>query len=134
MWGPSTGNWALSSSGWRVRKPKLYPKRHQRKKGFILRLCLRTLLIHPLYHYRLAKLYEDKAWTGKAIEHYEKFLDFWKDADPGFPEVDDAYFFFKLSADGVTAKPPRDVQRSSVGSIFPDEKTASTVSSKGIGF
>ena len=26
----------------------------------------------------------------KAIEHYEKFLSFWKDADPGITEVDDA--------------------------------------------
>jgi tetratricopeptide (TPR) repeat protein len=47
-------------------------------------------LIHPRYHYRLAILYEQKGWEGKAIEHYEKFLDLWRDADPGIAEVDDA--------------------------------------------
>jgi tetratricopeptide (TPR) repeat protein len=47
-------------------------------------------LIHPRYHYRLAVLYEQKGWIGKAIEHYEKFLELWKDADPGISEVDDA--------------------------------------------
>jgi tetratricopeptide (TPR) repeat protein/tRNA A-37 threonylcarbamoyl transferase component Bud32 len=47
-------------------------------------------LVHPLYHYRLAKLYEEKGLESKAIEHLEKFLDLWKDADPGTAEVDDA--------------------------------------------
>jgi len=40
--------------------------------------------------YRLGKSYEQKGWKGKAIEHYEKFLDLWKDADPGIEEVEDA--------------------------------------------
>jgi tetratricopeptide (TPR) repeat protein len=52
--------------------------------------CKERLLIHPRYHYRLAIRYEQKGWEGKAIEHYEKFLDLWKDADPGIAEVDDA--------------------------------------------
>jgi serine/threonine protein kinase/Tfp pilus assembly protein PilF len=47
-------------------------------------------LIHPVYHYRLAKLHQEKGWEGKAIEQYEKFLDIWKNADPGLPELEDA--------------------------------------------
>ena len=47
-------------------------------------------LIYPKNYYKLAKLYEQKGWKGKAIKHYEKFLDLWKDADPGIAEVEDA--------------------------------------------
>ncbi|MFQ6067133.1 MAG: protein kinase [bacterium] len=46
--------------------------------------------IYAKSFYMLGKIYEQKDWKGKAIEHYEKFLDLWKDADPGFSEVEDA--------------------------------------------
>ena len=40
--------------------------------------------------YMLGKICEEKGWEGKAIENYEKFLDLWKDADPGIVEVEEA--------------------------------------------
>lgn len=43
-----------------------------------------------IYHYRLAKLYEQKGWKGKAIEHYEIFLQTWEDVESGPPNVEDA--------------------------------------------
>jgi tetratricopeptide (TPR) repeat protein len=38
----------------------------------------------------LGNIYEQQGDRGKAIENYEKFLDLWKEADPDFPEVQDA--------------------------------------------
>jgi tetratricopeptide (TPR) repeat protein len=46
--------------------------------------------IYAKSFYMLGKIFEQKDWKGKAIEHYQKFLDLWKDADPGFPEVEEA--------------------------------------------
>jgi tetratricopeptide (TPR) repeat protein len=43
-------------------------------------------LINPIYHFRVAGLYEKKGDKAKAIEHYKKFLEIWKNADPDLPE------------------------------------------------
>jgi len=40
--------------------------------------------------YMLGKIYEELGDTARAKEHYEKFLDLWKDADPGILEIADA--------------------------------------------
>ena len=46
--------------------------------------------IYAKSFYMLGKIFEQKGDTAKALEHYDKFLELWKDADPGFPEVEDA--------------------------------------------
>ena len=46
--------------------------------------------IYAKSFYMLGKIYEEQGNKAKAIEHYEKFLDLWKDADPDIPEVEDA--------------------------------------------
>jgi serine/threonine protein kinase/Tfp pilus assembly protein PilF len=40
--------------------------------------------------YNLGRIYEKQGQRDKAIENFRKFLDLWKDADPGLPEVEDA--------------------------------------------
>ncbi|MCJ7581032.1 MAG: protein kinase [Candidatus Aminicenantes bacterium] len=52
------------------------------------RIQMGDLYVKAFYH--LGKIYEQQNNIAKAIEHYEKFLSLWKDADPGLPEVDDA--------------------------------------------
>ena len=47
-------------------------------------------LRNPRNYYRVAKSYEKKGQKAKAIEHYKKSLDVWRDAVPGIPEVEDA--------------------------------------------
>ncbi len=44
-------------------------------------------LVHPFGHLRLAKLYEQKGLTDKAIEQYELALSYWQNADPGLAPV-----------------------------------------------
>jgi len=48
--------------------------------------------IHPLYHYRLAKIYELNGNKEKAREQYEKFLEIYKNADESIEEKRDAMF------------------------------------------
>jgi tetratricopeptide (TPR) repeat protein len=47
-------------------------------------------LVHPIYYFLLAKLYEEKKMTAEATKCYKKFLSLWNDADPGTAEVETA--------------------------------------------
>ena len=38
----------------------------------------------------LGNIYERMGKKAEAVEHYEKFLELWKDADPDIAEVEDA--------------------------------------------
>ncbi|MGB2956115.1 MAG: hypothetical protein WBB64_09130, partial [Anaerolineales bacterium] len=40
--------------------------------------------------YMLGQIEEQQGNTANAIEHYEHFLDLWKNADPGIAEIEDA--------------------------------------------
>jgi tetratricopeptide (TPR) repeat protein len=50
----------------------------------------RVLIDAVKAHYWLGTAYEQSGWTAKAIGQYETFLEIWKDADEGIPEVEDA--------------------------------------------
>jgi serine/threonine protein kinase/tetratricopeptide (TPR) repeat protein len=47
-------------------------------------------LTPPKVYYELGRLYDKNGEKVKARKHYRRFLDLWKDADPGQPGVDDA--------------------------------------------
>jgi serine/threonine protein kinase/tetratricopeptide (TPR) repeat protein len=47
-------------------------------------------LIHPLYHYRLGRVLEEKGDKAGAAVEFRKFLEYWKDADATHPELADA--------------------------------------------
>jgi tetratricopeptide (TPR) repeat protein/tRNA A-37 threonylcarbamoyl transferase component Bud32 len=49
-----------------------------------------TLMLNPQYILELARLYDEKGDAARAREHYRRFLDLWKDADAGLPEVAEA--------------------------------------------
>jgi tetratricopeptide (TPR) repeat protein len=61
-------------------------------EGIIEFLPGRTLWgdLYAQSYYKLGRIYEQQGNKAIAIENYEKFLDLWKDADPGTPEVEDA--------------------------------------------
>jgi serine/threonine protein kinase/Flp pilus assembly protein TadD len=46
--------------------------------------------IYAMSYYWLGKIFEQKDWRQLAKDNYQKFLDLWRDADAGIPEVNDA--------------------------------------------
>lgn len=80
---------ALASAYFKFEDLEKAQKEYER----IIFLTIARLYYGDIYaksYYTLGKIFEQKGWEGKAIEHYEKFLELWKNADPGIPEVDDA--------------------------------------------
>ena len=47
-------------------------------------------IIYVKAFYELGKVYQSMGDKAKALENYHKFLDIWKNADPGIAEVEDA--------------------------------------------
>jgi tetratricopeptide (TPR) repeat protein len=46
--------------------------------------------VYARSYYKLGKISEQQEKKAEAVEHYRKFLELWKNADPGQPEVEDA--------------------------------------------
>jgi len=46
--------------------------------------------IYTTSFYMLGKIAEQQGQKSKALEHYRKFVDLWRDAGPNLPEVEDA--------------------------------------------
>ena len=57
--------------------------------------------------YMLGKIAEAQKDKRRAIEKYGKFLDLWKDADPGRPEVEDAKARLAVLANKSLSSDPR---------------------------
>jgi len=47
-------------------------------------------VVYAKSYYRMGKTHEGMGKMAEAYEKYAKFLDLWKDADPGIAEVEDA--------------------------------------------
>jgi tetratricopeptide (TPR) repeat protein len=60
------------------------------EKNASLMGMLDSNVLYAKTFYMLGKVYEGLGDKGKAIENYQKFLELWKDADPGLPESADA--------------------------------------------
>ncbi len=68
-------------------------KRAKREYQRITELTTGRLYFSDIYakaFYMLGKIFEEQGKKRKAIEHYQNFLDLWKDAEPGIAEVEDA--------------------------------------------
>ena len=48
-----------------------------------------TIMAVKAYYY-LAQAYDKSGWKQKAIDKYTEFLEIWKNADAGIPEIEDA--------------------------------------------